>query len=187
LDVQSLDIGSSPFGPKDYIDDDPIIAKSEKRVESKAKSTPPNADEWQRFFARFVVRGITRGYMALVLRDLEDELSPADKAKLKLTDDDLMELAAPMAGFSSKNAYMKKHGRTIISAVESSESLIGLVFWMRRVNKIASKYRKNQPVQGTVTESRTERIPDNVFLGSDDGEQLPGPRYSGQFFPGTSG
>lgn len=191
LDVESLDVSDSPFGPSATFEDIPLIGKPEKHSESKAKGGPPTADEWQSFFARFVVRGITRGYIALVLRDLEDQLSEEDKARIRLTDAELNELAAPMAGFSTKNAFLKKHGRTIVSSAESSEVLIGMFFWMRRVNKIAKRYRDAQPIQGTVINSQyetvNERVDDGGFYGSDDGNRLPGPRYGGQYFPGTSG
>jgi hypothetical protein len=190
LDVEPIDISDSPFGPSATFEDLPLIGKPEKPSESKAKGGPPTADEWQSFFARFVVRGITRIYIALVLRDLEDQLSEEDKARIRLTDAELNELAAPMAGFSTKNAFLKKHGRTIVSTAESSEVLIGMFFWMRRVNRLAKKYRDAQPIQGVVINSQYEptgKVDDGGFYGADDGGGLPGPRYGGQQFPGTSG
>lgn len=159
LDIEHMpDDGTHPFDDvtvktvTDLTPEPVELVKAPKRVRaSEPNSKPPSADEWQQFFARFVVRGITSGYLALVLRDIEDELTPAEREKIALSQDDLMELAAPLASFSSKNKFMVKHGRQIVSAADSSEALIGLAFWMRRVNKIAKKYRKNT-IQGFVEE-----------------------------------
>jgi hypothetical protein len=189
FDVEALDVTNSPFDDGTEFEE-PIISKGKRTAPPKADSKPPTADEWQNFFSRFIVRGITRGYLALVMRDIEDELTPADKERIRLTDDELNELAAPMASLSTKSAFMKKHGRTIVSAAESSEAFIGLFFWMRRVNKIAKKYRQQQPIQGYVTNVQTEMRTEPIDYGIDgqnDAGYFPGPRYNGNFGPGTSG
>lgn len=181
FDVTTLDVEDfSPFGPEEP-DSTPLINAPARVVQEKAKSGPPTPVEWQNFFARFVVRGITKGYVYLILGDMADELSPSDKQKIMLTAEELDELAAPMASFSTKNSFMRKHGRTIVSAAESSEALIGLFFWMRRVNRIGKKYRQNRPVQSTVEESSYGPV------GQDDGTGEFIPRYTGQYFPGTGG
>jgi hypothetical protein len=181
LDIEPLpDDGTHPFDDvtvKNVADitPEPVkLVKAPPRAKvSDASGKPPTADEWQTFFARFVVRGITSGYLALVLRDIEDELTDLEKEKIALSQDDLMELAAPLASFSSKNKFMTKHGRQIVSAAGSSESVLALMLWMRRVNKIARKYRKNT-IQGRVEERNV-----NGFSGPNDGSQGP------QYIPGT--
>jgi hypothetical protein len=102
-----------------------------------------------------VLRAVTQGYLQLVLfREIdESELTPRERELIELTKEDLRDIAAPMATVAAKNKLTRKHGRTIIAAAESYESVVDLFIWMRRVNKIAKKHRKNDP---TVT------IPGNV-------------------------
>jgi hypothetical protein len=107
----------------------------------------PTADEWQDFLGGTVLRLLTEGYLYMVLfKDIDEtDLTPRERDLVRLTKDDLREMASPMASFAYKNKHARKHGRTIIAAAESYESLIDLLIWMRRVNKIARKYRKNEP------------------------------------------
>jgi hypothetical protein len=182
LDIEQLPEDGNPFEDvtiKNVTDVTPervklVKAPPRANTSDAATGKPPSADEWQKFFARFVVRGITSGYLALVLRDIEDELTPAEREKIALSQDDLMELAAPLASFSSKNKFMTKHGRQIVSAAGSSESVIALMFWMRRVNKIAKRHRNNQPIQGTV-ESRNDVSGANAEQGY---TYVPGPSFN---------
>ena len=145
-DFNELD--AEPISPAE-----PLIRTPEKQQRSsQAKSGVPSVDEWQDFIGRFVVRGLTRGYLSLVLRDIEDDLTPYEREQIQLSAEDLADIAKPIAEFASKNKFARKHGRQIISAAGSSESFIALAIWMRRVNKIARKHRGDKPqtVRGTV-------------------------------------
>lgn len=177
LDVESIDVSDvpDPFGG-DLVEK---ISLQKSDRGTKAKSTPPTADEWQVFFAKFVIRGLTAGYLHLALGDIQEQLSDEDKRKIKLTSDELMEISAPIAGFASKNSFLKKHGRTIVSSAQSMDTVIGLYFWMRRVNKIGKKYRANQPqthpgVQETIL-VQPVRSETHVATGPNVGEWIPGP------------
>lgn len=163
-----------------------IVQGPERTAKPEAKSGPPSLDEWQDFIGRFVIRGMTEGYLSLVLSDVEDELTPRERAMISLTQDDLREMAAPIASLAHKSKFARRKGRAVIAAADSMESVIAMVLWMRRVNKIAKKYRKpknSTPVQGYVVEG-----PDNGNSGS-YGEQGPGnvgPGF-GIFNPGSGG
>jgi hypothetical protein len=127
---------------------------------------------------------ITEGYLQVVLFKYvdESELTEREQALIRLTKEDLRDMAAPMASFANKNKYARKHGRTIIAAAESYESVVDLMIWMRRVNKIAKAHRpgtENQ--QQPARRRRRERRQDNGELSaqdqrpaSDDGESGPG-------------
>jgi hypothetical protein len=121
----------------------------------------PTADEWQDFLGGTVLRLLTEGYLYLVLfKDIDEtDLTLREREMVRLTKDDLREMASPMASFAYKNKHGRKYGRTIISAAESYESLIDLLIWMRRVNKIARKYRKNDPAAAEGMEQSNGTVP----------------------------
>lgn len=164
-----------------------IVEKPERISKPEAKSGPPSLDEWQDFIGRFVIRGMTEGYLSLVLSDVEDELSPRERAMIQLTQEDLREMAAPIASLAHKSKFARRKGRAVIAAADSMESVIAMVLWMRRVNKIAKKYRKPKnnpnPIQGFVVEG-----PDNGNSGQ-NGEQGQGNSGGGWgvFNPGSGG
>jgi len=147
----------------------------------EAKSSPPTAMEWQDFIGGTVLRLLTEGYLQLVLfRDIdESDLTERERELVRLDKDDLRDIAAPMASFAAKSKVTRKHGRVIIAAGDSYESLIDLFIWMRRVNKIARKYRKDKPaktIKGTVSAS-----------GQVPGQDTETGDYSGPYLynPGT--
>jgi len=115
-----------------------------KEAPRDAKTGPPSAMEWQDFIGGTVLRLLTEGYLQLVLfKDIdESELTEHERNMIRLDRDDLKDMAAPLASFANKSKIARKHGRVIIAAGDSYESLIDLVIWMRRVGKIAKKYRK---------------------------------------------
>lgn len=126
----------------------------QRKEAREAKSGVPSAAEWQDFIGGTVLRLLTEGYLHVVLfREIdESDLSEREKELIRLDRDDLRDMAAPMAGFANKSKLARKHGRAIIAAGDSYESLIDLFIWMRRVNRIAKKYRKQKPtvIQGAV-------------------------------------
>lgn len=122
-----------------------IVEKPERLNPPEAKSGPPSLDEWQDFFARFVIRLLVDAYLFLILGDFIDELSPAEANMIKLSKEDMHDIAAPLASMSNKSSFMRKRGRSIIAAADSYESIITLLMWMRRVNRVAKKHRKPKP------------------------------------------
>ncbi|HEY6020721.1 MAG TPA: hypothetical protein VIY48_12745 [Candidatus Paceibacterota bacterium] len=166
-----------------------LVEAPEKMRKETPKSGPPSIDEWQAFIGRFVIRTITDAYLSLALRDIEDELSPRELEMIRLTKEDLKDLSAPLATLANKSTRARKHGRAIIAAADSYESVIAMAMWMRRVNKIAKKHRKakvprsNRVVQGQVQEENA-----NGYSGSNDGQ---GPEFNapgfGVFNPGSGG
>lgn len=116
----------------------------EKPDRTSDKSVPkggaPSVDEWQDFIGRIVLRTLFDGYMTLMLRDIE--LSEQEERYLHLSKQDLKEMSAPLAGFASKNRTLRKHGRSIVSAADSWESVVAISIWLRRVNRVARRHRK---------------------------------------------
>lgn len=172
-------------GPTPLQVEEKIIQNPDRVSKPEAKSGPPTLDEWQDFIGRFLIRGMTEGYLALVLSDVEEELSPRERAMIQLTQEDLREMAAPIASLAHKSKFARRKGRAVIAAADSMESVVAMVLWMRRVNKIAKKYRKpsgNQPVTGYVVEG-----PDGGN-SRQNGEQGPGTGTGwGVFNPGSGG
>lgn len=123
-----------------------IVEKPERLDPPEAKSGPPSLGEWEDFFARFVIRILVDLYLMMVLGDeLLAELTPMEAKQIALSKEDMREIAAPLASLSNKSRFMKKHGRSIIATADSYESVITLMLWMRRVNRIAKKHRPKQP------------------------------------------
>lgn len=122
-----------------------IVEKPERVSAVEAKTGAPSLDEWQDFFGRFLIRMLVDAYLYLVLGDLIDELSKTELDSIKLSKEEMKEIAAPLAEMSNKSSFMKKHGRSIIATTESYESVMTLLFWMNRVNRIAKRHRKANP------------------------------------------
>lgn len=120
----------------------PLIQTPERKAKNpgEAKTTPPDAREWQDVIGRIAVKGLANLYVSWILGDIEDELTPREQESIMLTDEDIDEISAPLAGFASKNPFLKKHGRSIVSFANSWEALVALAIWSRRVRKIARKH-----------------------------------------------
>jgi hypothetical protein len=139
------ELQSEQEATSDAADAKPSRGRHQRPETSKPPPTgPPTSGEWQDFLGGVVLRMLTEGYLSLVLwREIdESELTDRERNLIRLTKDDLHDMASPMASFASKNKYARKHGRAIIAAAESYEALVDLFIWMRRVNKIAAKHRK---------------------------------------------
>jgi hypothetical protein len=165
-----------------------LTEKPDKVSTPEAKTGPPTLGDWQDFFGRIVIRALVNGYIALQLSDFIDELTPSESKAIFLSKEDMAELAAPLASLSAKSSFMKKHGRFIISTTDSYESLVTLFFWMRRVNRIASRHRKfhnpPQPVVG-VAQPKKEKN-DAQSNGHDRGsDEVNGQPRIPVFNPGT--
>ena len=176
----------------------PDSATERENIRSRSVSTkPPTAAEWQNFLGKTVLRLATEGYLYLVLfRHFdENELTPRELESVRLTAEELCEIAAPVATVASKNKLAKKHGRTIIASAESYESVIDLFFWMKRVNKIARKYKpvrvtSKKPdnaephIEGVVFNGPVPRQDDPTTAASGR-HATTGPNIAGIFNPGT--
>lgn len=165
---------------------EPIVSKPERKAKPAAKSGPPTLDEWQDFIGRFVLRGITEGYLNVALSDFYDDLTPRELESIRLTKEDLKEMSAPLASLAHKNKFLRNRGRGIIASADSGEAVVALLIWMRRVNRIAKKYRKARTPQPTTVPSFVVEGNDNGANGSNVGQ---GPEYGGPSFgvwnPGT--
>lgn len=191
VEIDEMPPGESGYDFDDYSAEDvtpvePIIKAPDKQQKTtNAKSGIPTVEEWQDFIGRFVVRGITRGYLSIILRDIEEDLTDYEREQIQLSGEDLADIAKPIAEFANKNKFARKHGRQIISAAGSSESFIALAIWMRRVNKIAKRHRADRPrtVRGHVV---PQEGAGNGYSGPDDG-QGSGQQGTGYDFfnPGT--
>lgn len=167
--------------------------QSRKTPDDKANKGPsvgpPSAKEWQDFLSGTVLRIATELYlMAVLFRYIdESELTSRERELIRLTKDDLADMAAPMATVASKNKLAKKHGRSVIALADSAESVVDLFIWIRRVNRIARKYKPTtadvgvpQPQDQTVYEG----VVTNGQVFGQDGTQ--GPNIPG-YFPGGRG
>jgi len=167
-----------------------LIEKPDRKAKQDPKSGIPTLDEWQDFIGRFVLRGVTEGYLNLVLADFYDDLTPRERAMIALTKDDLKEMSAPLASLANKSKFMRTKGRSIIASADSAESVIALLMWMRRVNRIAKKYRKNstpRPAQGQTIPGYIMEEPNNGNNGQNaqQGPEFGGPGSFGVWNPGT--
>jgi len=137
IDVPDIDDAPTPLRE--------VAAKPEKTATAEPKSGPPSLNEWQDFFGRIVVKLLVDFYLFVVLGDIIDDLSQAELKAILLSEEDLKEVAAPLAELANKSSFMRKHGRLLVASADSFESVMTLVLWMRRVNRIAKKHRPAQP------------------------------------------
>lgn len=151
-------MGSAPAGfPGSFSveDDEP----TPERVEIKSKppkSTAPSLEEWQDFIGRVVLGSLTTYYLDMALRDIREDMTGAEFESVKLTKEDLRDLAAPMASLASKSAKAKKHGRMIVSSADSIDAVLTLMMWMKRIRRLNKKYRKPGVIKGNVVRSATD-------------------------------
>jgi hypothetical protein len=181
-DFANITVESVPEEPRTTIERPDKLKKGDK-----PPTGAPSLDEWQDFIGRIVLKSLTDLFLSVALGDIQDELTPKEWEMISLTKQDLKEMSAPIATLAHKSKFGRRRGRAIIAAADSSEAVLALVFWMRRVNKIASKYRKQrrpaQPTQtipGYVEES-------NSGTSGENGEQgtWNGAAGFGLFNPGT--
>jgi hypothetical protein len=153
----------------------------EKPVKTTASSAPPKIDEWLDFFSRVVFRTFADFYVDFTFRGIdEDSVSATDVQRLKLSQEERNEIAAPLASYANKSKFMRKHGRMIIAGADSIDALIILGMWMARVNRIASKYR---PAKGKKVK-QNGTVPPGETSQNGSGEYVPDERIR-IFNPGT--
>lgn len=141
VDIPVLDVSTGPkiFQPED-VAEEPLPEKPDTK-KFVARTGPPSLEEWQDFIGKIVLRTVTEFYLDIALRDIRDLLSDREMEEIRLTKDELKELAAPFASLAYKSRFARKRGRQIIEASNSLEAMFALMIWMRRVNRITKKYR----------------------------------------------
>jgi hypothetical protein len=137
----------------------------------------PDKDEWLDFFSRIVLKVGLELYTDFAFRGIDAEaVSDSDMRRIKVSKEERDIIARPFAEYSTKNKFLRKHGREIVAAADSLESVVTLGIWMRKVNRIASKYRPKK-------ENRQRNIrlkPERGFAHEHDGQNAgPGPNGSG--------
>lgn len=173
-DVPTLDVTTAP--PVFQVED--IPEPKEERPKFTAKSGPPTLEEWQDFIGRIVLRSLTEFYLDSALRGIRDLLTDRELEEIRLTKDELKELAAPFASLAHKSKFARKRGRQIIEASNSLEAMFALIIWMRRVNRITRKYRAPKNV-------RKVNGNGNSGLHAEQGTQEEPPGFFGIYNPGT--
>jgi hypothetical protein len=172
-------------------DSAPLIDPERPVSTGKIKTGPPDVDEWLDFFSRIVLKVGMGSYVDFVFRDVdEDKISSADLAKMKVSKEERNAIATPLAQYATKDPTMRKHGRRVVALTDSIESLMTLGIWMRRVNRIAKKYKPvkaNKPVRASATHIREEAIPrERVGEARTNGNGIQGAGrgfVSGEFGP----
>jgi hypothetical protein len=137
---------------------DPTDREARKDNE-KPKAGPPSLDQWQDFFARVVIKGVTERYIDFVFRGIdENELTERELARLYLSPEERERIARPFSELANKLKVTRKHGRTIIASADSVDSVLALAMWFGRVNRIAARHSKPQVkvVQSDVSSSPFE-------------------------------
>jgi hypothetical protein len=127
-DIKVSRLRSSGPGERKVTDDEP-------------RTGPPKIDEWQDFFSRIVLRAGSDWYIAHAFEGVdEDILSDREVARIQLKDAERDAIARPFSELANKVKFTRKHGRTIIAAAGTIESVWALGMWVSRVNRIAAKY-----------------------------------------------
>lgn len=111
-------------------------------LDRPAKGGVPNIDEWMHFFSKVVIRLSTDFYIDMAFRDVDENLlTDRDIERIKLTDTERDRMARPFAEYSNKSKFMRKHGRSIVSAADSIDAVIQIGMWVSRVNRIAARVK----------------------------------------------
>lgn len=189
VDVEQVNVENAPmddvFNPMaEDVEDSGPRTKS-KRATTKA----PSLDEWQDFIGRIVLTTLTDFYLDFALKGISDQLTDRELRQVRLSKQDLKDMAAPIATLAQGSKFAQKRGRALIAASDSIEAVIVMVLWMKKVNKIAKKYRpvqQRQPrtVRGNVVNTQTQ--PQETNNGPTGQFQEQGPGY-GDAGPGVGG
>jgi hypothetical protein len=124
----------------------------EKPQRDATKSGPPTGQEWQDFFSRIVLKVAMEYYVDFVFRGVDENLiTDADLERLRVRKEERDTIARPFAEYANKNTWTRKHGREILAAADSMESLVILGIWISRVNRIAKRYKPRKPQKGKAT------------------------------------
>lgn len=156
MDIAELASDEKP--PKAVVPAKPKAEKREPLIDPEkpqrdaTKSGPPTGQEWQDFFSRIVLKVAMEYYVDFVFRGVDENLiTDADLERLRVRKDERDTIARPFAEYANKNTWTRKHGREILAAADSMESLVILGIWISRVNRIAKRYKPRKPAKGKVT------------------------------------
>lgn len=182
IDVPVMDVTTAP--PVFQVEDmpDAVVSidtkKTEERRKFVPKAGPPTLSEWQDFIGRIVLRTLTEFYLDSALRGIRDLLTDREMEEIRLTKDELKELAAPFASLVHKSKFAHKRGRQIVEASNSIEALFALLIWTRRVNRITKKYRAPK-------NAKKVNVDGNSGLNAEQGNAEGFGGYFGVYNPGT--
>ena len=181
VDVETINVENSPM------DDvfNPMAEDADETPKTRSKKVAtgvPSVDEWQDFIGRIVLSTVTDLYLDYALKGISDQLSDRELRQIRLSKQDLKEMAAPIATLAQGSKFARKRGRAIIAASDSVEAVIVMVLWMKKVNKIAKKYRparskSNNTVRGNVVNQQTAYPQQEAQNGTAGQFQEQGPGY----------
>lgn len=175
-------------GPFDDLEIADPTNRQDRKDNETPKAGPPRLDEWQDFFSRVLIKGLTERYVSWAFRGIDEELlTDREMQKLHLLKEERERIARPFSELANKAKFTRKHGRTIIGLSDSIDSVLALGMWFGRVNKIAEKYAKTRPVKGKVVKSDvgSGSFEENGTGGSDNGQS--GWQYESGMFPESPG
>lgn len=176
----------SAMKPEPVPDESPKMVEAPEKVRKTEPATGiPSLSEWQDFIGRIVLRTLTDAFLSFALRDIEDDLTERERDMIRLTKEDLVEMSAPLASMAHKSKFGRKRGRQLIAASDSSEAVIALVIWMRRVNKISRRHRKTRPTTIRTMPIQTTENYSEPDRANDGQGTYTGPTGFGVFNPGT--
>lgn len=137
--------------------DRPLI-DPEKPERETLKTGPPSGDEWLDFFSRIVLKVGINLYTDLAFRGVdESQVTEEDLRRIQVKKQERDTIARPFAEFATKNKMLRKHGREVVALTDSLESLMTLGILLRRINRVAAKYkRKGHPVKARAVHVREE-------------------------------
>jgi hypothetical protein len=144
----------------DSIDDSRLHQQAEEPPPAReAKASIPSIDEWQDFWSRIALRVACDYYIDMAFKDVDENLiNDRDIERIRLRDDERKRIATPLAEFSHKSKFMRKHGRTIVASGGMFDALVTLGQWTSRVNRVARKY-KPKTVKGNIVNERFSASP----------------------------
>lgn len=127
-------------------DDKPLVDPERMAKDGDPQTGPPKVSEWQDFFSRVILKVGMEAYTDFAFRRVdESKVSDTDLRRITVRKDERDVIARPFAEYANKNKWMRKHGREVVAATDSIESLVTLGIWMRRVNRIAGRYKETAP------------------------------------------
>lgn len=165
--AQAVVIPPAASSRKDQREDRALNDPERKAL--KDSTGPPDKDDWLDFFSRIILRVGMESYVDYVFRNIDENLlTERELDQIKPTRELREQIATPFAVYCTKNKWTRKHGREIVAAADSVEALVNLGIWIRRVNRIARRY-KPQRAQRPRVSLRPEGV-SNVSDGQDQGQ-----------------
>jgi hypothetical protein len=120
-----------------------------KPDKTEPETGPPSAKDWQDFIGRVIISSLTEWYLDARLKNYMEDLSDREFDSIRLEEDELREIASPLATLAHRSKFGKKHGRTIIAAGDSFEAVVTLGMWVSRVNRLSRKYKPRRQAPDT--------------------------------------